>query len=113
MQLFFSYFKELVGKQVTVELKNELAITGYLHSVDQYLNIKLVNCRVVDEIKYPHMVRDTRLEPSGRFQMDSVAHLAHSATFMPSPQHTAFAEIRATLLGSQGQQSVLGRGLTV
>eukprot|EP00850_Spirogloea_muscicola_P023896 SM000402S15224 [mRNA] locus=s402:1106:1719:+ [translate_table: standard] len=55
--LFFSYFKELVGKQVTVELKNDLAISGILHSVDQYLNIKLENTRVVDEAKYPHMAR--------------------------------------------------------
>jgi LSM domain len=29
--------------QVTVELKNDLAISGTLHSVDQYLNIKLHN----------------------------------------------------------------------
>jgi small nuclear ribonucleoprotein (snRNP)-like protein len=42
---------------VTVELKNDLAITGVLHSVDQYLNIKLTSTRVVDEAKYPHMVR--------------------------------------------------------
>jgi small nuclear ribonucleoprotein (snRNP)-like protein len=42
--------------QVTVELKNDLAITGVLHSVDQYLNIKLTSTRVVDEAKYPHMV---------------------------------------------------------
>jgi hypothetical protein len=40
-QLFFSYVKELVGKKVIVELKNILAICGTLHSVDQYLNIKL------------------------------------------------------------------------
>nr|CAB3482179.1 unnamed protein product [Digitaria exilis] len=53
--LFFSYFKELVGKEVTVELKNDLAIRGTLHSVDQYLNIKLENTRVVDQDKYPHM----------------------------------------------------------
>ncbi|KAK1291955.1 hypothetical protein QJS10_CPB17g02242 [Acorus calamus] len=53
--LFFSYFKELVGKEVTVELKNDLAIRGILHSVDQYLNIKLENTRVVDQDKYPHM----------------------------------------------------------
>ncbi|URE24044.1 Sm [Musa troglodytarum] len=53
--LFFSYFKELVGKEVTVELKNDLAIRGTLHSVDQYLNIKLENIRVVDQDKYPHM----------------------------------------------------------
>lgn len=42
---------------MTVELKNDLAITGTLHSVDQYLNIKLTNTRVVNEQKYPHMVR--------------------------------------------------------
>ncbi|KAK6780700.1 hypothetical protein RDI58_022884 [Solanum bulbocastanum] len=53
--LFFSYFKDLVGREVTVELKNDLAIRGTLHSVDQYLNIKLENTRVVDEDKYPHM----------------------------------------------------------
>ena len=47
--LFYSYFKTLVGKQVTVELKNDLAITGTLHSVDQYLNIKLNNVHVVNE----------------------------------------------------------------
>lgn len=57
LQLFFSYFKDLVGKEVTVELKNDLAIRGTLHSVDQYLNIKLENTRVVDQEKFPHMVR--------------------------------------------------------
>ncbi|MBA0610422.1 hypothetical protein Godav_011279 [Gossypium davidsonii] len=55
--MFFSYFKDLVGREVTVELKNDLAIRGTLHSVDQYLNIKLENTRVVDQDKYPHMHR--------------------------------------------------------
>ena len=55
--LFFSYFKSLVGKEVTVELKNDLAITGKLHSVDQYLNIKLTDTKAVNAAKYPHMVR--------------------------------------------------------
>ncbi|CAK9151033.1 unnamed protein product [Ilex paraguariensis] len=55
-RLFFSYFKDLVGREVTVELKNDLAIRGTLHSVDQYLNIKLENTRVVDQDNYPHMV---------------------------------------------------------
>ena len=54
--LFYSYFKTLVGKEVTVELKNDLAITGTLHSVDQYLNIKLNDVRVVNEAKYPQMM---------------------------------------------------------
>lgn len=53
--LFYSYFKTLVGKEVTVELKNDLAIAGTLHSVDQYLNIKLNNIHVINEQRYPHM----------------------------------------------------------
>ena len=39
------------GWQVTVELKNDLAITGTLHSVDQYLNIKLTHIKVSSEEK--------------------------------------------------------------
>ena len=43
-------FALLIGivsaSQVTVELKNDLAIKGTLHSVDQYLNIKLHNTQV-------------------------------------------------------------------
>lgn len=42
--------------QVVVELKNDLAISGTLHSVDQYLSVKLTNVKVVNEAKYPHMV---------------------------------------------------------
>jgi len=45
-----------VDGKVTVELKNDLAITGTLHSVDQYLNIKLNNIKVVDEVKHPHLM---------------------------------------------------------
>ena len=41
---------------MTVELKNDLAITGILTSVDQFLNIKLDEIQVVDDTKYPHMV---------------------------------------------------------
>ncbi|KAG0324584.1 U6 snRNA-associated Sm-like protein LSm2 [Dissophora globulifera] len=54
--LFYSFFKTLVGQPVTVELKNDLAITGVLVSVDQFLNIKLDNIKVVDEERYPHML---------------------------------------------------------
>ena len=41
--LFFTFFKSLVGKDVVVELKNDLKIAGVLHSVDQYLNFKLTD----------------------------------------------------------------------
>lgn len=62
--LFASYFKTLVGKEVTVELKNDLCITGILHSVDQFLNVKLTNTKVVNEAKYPHMVRQVMHGPA-------------------------------------------------
>merc|ERR1711990_70179 len=54
--LFYSFFKTLIGKSVVVELKNDLAIRGTLHSVDQYLNIKLNDIGVVDELAYPHLI---------------------------------------------------------
>ncbi|KAM3087461.1 U6 snRNA-associated Sm-like protein LSm2 [Clarireedia jacksonii] len=55
--LFFSFFKTLVDSEVTVELKNDIQIKGILKSVDQYLNIKLDDIQVVEELKYPHLVR--------------------------------------------------------
>jgi U6 snRNA-associated Sm-like protein LSm2 len=53
--LFYSFFKTLVGKEVTVELKNDLAVSGILHSVDQWLNIKLENVQVVDKARFPQL----------------------------------------------------------
>ncbi|KAI9857347.1 MAG: U6 snRNA-associated Sm-like protein LSm2 [Vezdaea acicularis] len=50
-----SFFKTLVDHEVTVELKNDISIRGTLKSVDQYLNIKLDDISVVEEIKYPHL----------------------------------------------------------
>ncbi|KAL7554064.1 hypothetical protein ACHAWF_017453 [Thalassiosira exigua] len=55
MQLFFSFFKTLVGKEVAVELKNDVVLTGTLHSVDQYLNIKLTSVQVVNKERYPQL----------------------------------------------------------
>lgn len=53
--LFYSFFKSLVGKQVLVELKHGMSIRGTLHSVDQYLNIKLADIKVLQSEKYPFM----------------------------------------------------------
>ncbi|KAL4402710.1 U6 snRNA-associated Sm-like protein LSm2 [Malassezia pachydermatis] len=53
----FSAFKTLTGQTVTIELKNDLAIQGTLKSVDQFLNFKLDDIKVLDEARYPHMVR--------------------------------------------------------
>ena len=54
-----SFFKTLVDHEVTVELKNDIAIKGTLKSVDQFLNIKLENIQVLDELNYPHLVSCT------------------------------------------------------
>jgi U6 snRNA-associated Sm-like protein LSm2 len=53
--LFFSFFKTLTNHVLTVELKNDISIRGTLKSVDQYLNIKLDDITVLDELKYPHL----------------------------------------------------------
>ncbi|CAH1730879.1 unnamed protein product [Aphis gossypii] len=54
-QLFYSFFKTLVGHEIIVELKNDICVTGRLHSVDQFLNIKLIEVCVSDPEKYPYM----------------------------------------------------------
>ena len=50
--IFFSFFKTLVGKKVMIELKNDLTLVGTLHSVDQYLNVKLEEVQIVDQKKW-------------------------------------------------------------
>ncbi|AFZ81160.1 LSM domain-containing protein [Theileria equi strain WA] len=56
--LFFNFFQTLVEKnaKVTIELKNDLQISGKLHAVDQYLNIKLSNVTASDTERYPHLL---------------------------------------------------------
>lgn len=53
--LFYSFFKTLVGKEVVVELKNDLEVQGVLHSVDQYLNLKLEQVTPLMRQKYPQL----------------------------------------------------------
>lgn len=66
-----SFFKTLVDHEVTVELKNDIQIRGTLKSVDQYLNIKLDDIQVVEELKYPHLVSCW----TGRVRPELEAHL--------------------------------------
>ena len=54
--LFYSMFHTLVGKEITVELKNELRVTGVLTSVDEYLNFKLQNITFSEPAKVPQLV---------------------------------------------------------
>ena len=51
-----SAFKTLTDQRVIVELKNDLAIEGTLRSVDQFLNLKIDDIKVVDPERHPHLV---------------------------------------------------------
>jgi len=53
--ILFSMFKTLVGKEICIELKNDVVLTGTLLSVDQYLNVKLANVNVVEAERYPQL----------------------------------------------------------
>lgn len=72
-----SFFKTLIDHQVTVELKNDIQLRGTLKSVDQYLNIKLDDISVVEELKYPHLVsappKDCRSRPSRSFLLPALS----------------------------------------
>lgn len=70
--LFFSFFKTLESKVVTIELKNDLMIKGLLHSVDQYLNCKLQNVQVLNGPDHPHL-----LTVSNVFIRGSVVRYVH------------------------------------
>ena len=55
-QLFLTFFKTLEGRQVTIELKNDLALTGKLDSVDQFLNFKLSGVSVGSPERFPQLL---------------------------------------------------------
>jgi len=57
--LFYSFFKTLAvegNTEVSVELKNDLILIGTLHSVDQFLNIRLTNVRAADVKQHPYIM---------------------------------------------------------
>ena len=49
-----------------MELKNDISIRGTLKSVDQYLNIKLDDIQVVEEVRWPHLVGRIRVHVGRR-----------------------------------------------
>ena len=44
-----------LGKEVAIEMKNDVVITGILLSVDQYLNVKLNLVSVVNKEAHPQL----------------------------------------------------------
>lgn len=65
-QLFHTFFQTLVGKVVVVELKNDLAVRGTIHSVDQYMNFKLDGAEVVEKERFPQLVSGRGSSVGGR-----------------------------------------------
>ena len=53
-----------MDQEVTVELKNDISIKGTLKSVDQFLNIKLDDIGVENELRYPHLVSENQCRES-------------------------------------------------
>ncbi|KAJ3441693.1 snrnp core protein family member [Anaeramoeba flamelloides] len=51
--IFYQLFKKLVGKVITVELKNDLIITGLLEKVDQYINLQFTNLKLFEPENHP------------------------------------------------------------
>lgn len=54
-QIFYSFFKTLVGEHIAVELKNGLTLKGTLESVDPYLNVKLNGISTDNAASHPHL----------------------------------------------------------
>lgn len=54
--LFYSFFKTLIGKPITVHLKNDVELSGTLLSADQFLNLKLDEVMVADQARHPHLL---------------------------------------------------------
>lgn len=49
-------FKSLEDERVTVELKNDLSVTGTLHDVDDFTNIRLTDIEIDEPSRFPHLV---------------------------------------------------------
>lgn len=94
----FSAFKTLTGQRVTVELKNDLAIEGTLKSVDQFLNFRLDDIKVLDEASYPHMVRRTPLALT-RWPSSRLLYVALSCVMCTSPRLQLTHSCSKTLRG--------------
>ena len=81
--IFFSFFKTLVGKEVAVELKNDIVMTGTLVSVDQYLNVKLKNVSVINAESHPQLAALKNCFIRG----STVRYLLHGVVYNSDPYY--------------------------
>jgi hypothetical protein len=88
VQLFYSVFKRLIGKEIVVELKNDLALRGTLHSVDQ---VRSISSMATTCFTVLGMHQDHTLKRSARYLLDAQAMSLvdflrwHKKTYMLSP----------------------------
>lgn len=83
--LIFSAFKTLTNQTVTVELKNDVSVTGTLKSVDQYLNFRIDDLKVIegDQDRWPHLVSSNCMEGN---KVDYSTHISSFSSFLFRPQ---------------------------
>ncbi|XP_952975.1 U6 snRNP protein Lsm2, putative [Theileria annulata] len=81
----FSYFIIFFKVWSRRMRRNDLQISGKLHSVDQYLNIKLTNVTANDTQRYPHLVLIYKLSVVNCFVRGSVVRYVF---FNPSDINT-------------------------
>ena len=79
MQLIFSVFKTLTDQRVTVELKNDLSITGVLKSVDQY--VVKSHQPLCNMYKFPNTVCFTSQIPKYSLGLDQGSRWRETSTY--------------------------------
>jgi len=90
------------------------SICGTLHSVDQFLNIKLTDISITDPDKYPHMVCVCHWFLSwhqcsqARFHIGAVDNCTQTLTLPPPPlwHETLFDELKASAYRCKQERSV-------
>lgn len=101
--LFFSLFKTLIDQEVTVELKNNLKLTGTLKSVDQYLNLKL------DNISTP----DSFLDDNGDMEYTNNPHFAGLKNLFIRGSNIRYVHLKKSFVDCNLLQDAARRELTM
>ncbi|KAA6402253.1 MAG: putative snRNA-associated protein, Sm class [Streblomastix strix] len=53
--IFQQFFQNIVGQNITVELKNDVTVHGTLKMIDKYMNLKLTLLEIIEKDKYPQL----------------------------------------------------------
>jgi small nuclear ribonucleoprotein (snRNP)-like protein len=119
------FLMKLTSETVTIELKNDVAITGTLKSVDQFLNFRIENLRVVgnesveramleggaggevdaEKARWPHLVSEIRRNQRTRANWWSDGELSDTSPLSLPPRSSSCPSSRSSLHSSEAQWS--------